>query len=319
MAHISADRVKDTTTSTGTGSLTLANSAPTGFRTLNAVASTNDTFFYCVELSSEWEVGLGTYSGSHVFARTTVLASSNSNAAVNFSAGTKNFFITIPGAKETSDAAYSSSWDGETWAPPSKNAVYDKIEGLIHPGYIAANWYTPLYTGAINNGAAAASGTIYYHPIYIPRAITVSDLGCAISTASAGGNVKLAIYAHSTSTNRPSGTPLAETGNISTTSTGLVSADITGANVTLAAGVYWAAFWMDNTSAILRCIDRTSMDLLSALIGSATQANVVNSSGFMLKGVTSAETFGTWPNATSETYTEVQENRAEFILMMKAA
>ena len=98
MAHITADRVKDTTTTTGTGSLTLANSAPTGYRTLNAVAATGDTFPYCVEGGSEWEVGRGTYSGSHVFARTTVIASSNSNAAVNFSAGTKNFFITLPAA-----------------------------------------------------------------------------------------------------------------------------------------------------------------------------------------------------------------------------
>ncbi len=98
MTHVNADRVKDTTTTTGTGSITLANAAPTGFRTLNAVASTNDTFAYCIDGGAEWEVGVGTYSGSHVFARTLVLASSNSNNAVNFSAGTKTFFVTLPAA-----------------------------------------------------------------------------------------------------------------------------------------------------------------------------------------------------------------------------
>ena len=233
--------------------------------------------------------------------------------------GANTITISSTATSPVSDTAYASSWDGETAVAPSKNAVYDKFEAVIHPGYKSANWYTPDYRGAVITGAASASGTIYYHPIYIPRAITVSDLGCNLSTGAAGGNVKLAIYAHDASTNRPSGTPLAETGNISTTSTGLISADITGANVTLAAGVYWAAFWMDNTTAVLRCIQRDHITLATSLIGSATLGNVIDTSGFALGGLTSAETFGTWPNATSETFTEARENRVAALIFLKAA
>jgi hypothetical protein len=101
MAHITADRVKDTTTTTGTGALTVSGTAPTGFRTFSAVCATSDTFYYAVQhqTANEWEVGLGTYSGTNEITRTTVLASSNAGAAVNFSAGTKDVFVTLAADK----------------------------------------------------------------------------------------------------------------------------------------------------------------------------------------------------------------------------
>ncbi len=91
------DRVKDTSTTTGTGTLTLANSAPTGFRTFGSVLANSDTCFYTIVGGSEWEVGIGTYTTSGTtLARTRVLASSNSGSAVNLSAGTKDVFISLP-------------------------------------------------------------------------------------------------------------------------------------------------------------------------------------------------------------------------------
>jgi hypothetical protein len=101
MAHITADRVRDTSTSTGTGNFTVFGTAPTGFRTLSAVLSVSDTFYYAIQSQglNEWEVGLGTYSSANVFARTTVLSSSNSGSAVTFSAGTKDVFLTLAAAK----------------------------------------------------------------------------------------------------------------------------------------------------------------------------------------------------------------------------
>jgi hypothetical protein len=94
------DRVKDTSTTTGTGTLTLANSAPTGFRTFGSVLSNSDTCFYAIVGGADWEVGIGTYTTSGTtLARTTILASSNSNAAVNLSSGTKDIFITHPASQ----------------------------------------------------------------------------------------------------------------------------------------------------------------------------------------------------------------------------
>jgi hypothetical protein len=92
-----ADRVKDTTASTGTGSITLANSAPSGFQTFaTALGSSSTQVSYVIELNAEWEVGQGVFNGTTGLTRETVFASSNSGALVNFSAGTKNVFLTSP-------------------------------------------------------------------------------------------------------------------------------------------------------------------------------------------------------------------------------
>lgn len=93
MAHISQDRVKETTTTTGTGAITLAG-AGTGFRTFASVMAASDTCYYTISGGAEWEVGLGTFNTT--LTRTTIYASSNGGSAVNFSAGTKDVYITAP-------------------------------------------------------------------------------------------------------------------------------------------------------------------------------------------------------------------------------
>lgn len=101
MALLLKDRVKETTTTTGTGDVTLAG-AVEGFQTFGAVLSNSDTTYYAISHrdSDEWEVGLGTYdSTAGTIARTTVLESSNSGSAVSFTAGTKDIFITLPAEK----------------------------------------------------------------------------------------------------------------------------------------------------------------------------------------------------------------------------
>ena len=97
MALVLADRVKETTTTTGTGTVTLLGAA-TGFQSFAVVGNANTTFYAIVgQTGTEWEVGIGTYATSGTtLARTTVLSSSNSNSAVNFSAGTKDVFVTYP-------------------------------------------------------------------------------------------------------------------------------------------------------------------------------------------------------------------------------
>ena len=98
MAHIIADRVADTSITTGTGNISVSGTPPTAFQTFDTVCATSDTFWYVVvhRTANEWEVGLGTYNGSGVIARTTVLESSNADAAVSFSAGTKDIWLDVP-------------------------------------------------------------------------------------------------------------------------------------------------------------------------------------------------------------------------------
>jgi hypothetical protein len=92
-----ANRVRETTTTTGTGNLTTAGAA-TGFVTFNTAFGTDVSFGYAVSSSggAEWEVGIGHLSASTTLVRDQVIASSNSNAAVNFSSGTKDVFCTQP-------------------------------------------------------------------------------------------------------------------------------------------------------------------------------------------------------------------------------
>ena len=95
MAIVLKDRVKETTTTTGTGTITLAG-AVSGFQSFAAIGNGNETF-YTIAAGGEWEVGIGTYTSSGTtLSRDTVLESSNSGSLVNFSAGTKDVFVTYP-------------------------------------------------------------------------------------------------------------------------------------------------------------------------------------------------------------------------------
>ena len=101
MALVINDRVKETTTTTGTGAISLSG-AVTGFETFAAGIGNSNTTYYCIahQDQDEFEVGLGTLNGdSSTLTRTTVISSSNSDSAVNFSSGTKDVFCTIPASK----------------------------------------------------------------------------------------------------------------------------------------------------------------------------------------------------------------------------
>ena len=101
MALVLADRVKETSTTTGTGTLTLAGAA-IGFQSF-AVIGNGNTCYYTITnqaVPAEWEVGIGTYtSAGTTLARTTILASSNAGSVVTLSAGTKDVFVTYPAGK----------------------------------------------------------------------------------------------------------------------------------------------------------------------------------------------------------------------------
>ena len=102
MAFVLNDRVKETTTTTGTGTVNLAG-AETGFESFVAGIGNSNTTYYAIVHQSldEFEVGLGTITDAtpDTLARTTVISSSNSDSAVNFSAGTKDVFCTLPASK----------------------------------------------------------------------------------------------------------------------------------------------------------------------------------------------------------------------------
>lgn len=94
MALVAADRVKETSTTTGTGTYDLAG-AESGFRTFVAGVGNGNTCYYVATMGADWEEGLGTVTDASpdTLARTHVIKSSNSDAAVNWGAGTKTLFV----------------------------------------------------------------------------------------------------------------------------------------------------------------------------------------------------------------------------------
>lgn len=96
MAFVLKDRVKETTSTTGTGTLTLAGAAAGGFQTFAVIGNGNSTY-YTISDGTDWEVGVGTYTSSGTtLSRDVILESSNSGSAVNWGAGDKDVFVTYP-------------------------------------------------------------------------------------------------------------------------------------------------------------------------------------------------------------------------------
>jgi len=174
MAHIVADRIKETTSTTGTGSLTLTG-AVAGFKTIaSRLTADGDTGWFCAVNGSEWEVFLGTRSSASVLARTAVLASSNADAAVNFSAA-PTVFATVPAAaiKQTTDAAsiYLNAATNTTNAGWQKvplnaalfdtNSIFDSTNKKItpkKPGYYQVNFYVRTATSGLISAVVYKTG-----------------------------------------------------------------------------------------------------------------------------------------------------------------
>ena len=113
MAFVLNDRVKETTTSTGTGTINLAGAADT-FETFVAGIGTTNTCFYCIshQTANEFEVGIGTVTDASpdTLSRDTIISSSNSDSAVNLSAGTKDVFCTYPASRAPSASMLATTY-----------------------------------------------------------------------------------------------------------------------------------------------------------------------------------------------------------------
>ena len=150
MALVVKDRVQETSTTTGTGTFTLAG-AVSGFQSFSAIGNANTTY-YAIVGGAEWEVGLGTYTSSGTtLSRDTILESSNGGTAVNFSAGTKNVFVTYP----AEEAVYQDA-TGAAFAPQ-----FAASNGLnVNNGTIGSSYTFPTGYNSVDAGDITISGSV---------------------------------------------------------------------------------------------------------------------------------------------------------------
>ena len=152
MAYIQKDRVKETTTTTGTGAVTLAG-AVAGFQAFSAVMAVNDTCYYVIVsgTGTDWETGTGTYSSASVLTRTTVLSSSNSGNAVSFASGTKDVFMG-PVANQVNDIAHGGT--GATTAADARTNLG------VSTGTVTSVSGAGTVSGLTLTGTVTASGSL---------------------------------------------------------------------------------------------------------------------------------------------------------------
>ena len=186
MALVLKDRVKETSTTAGTGTLTLAG-AVTGFQSFAAVGNGNTTYYAIADsITGQWEVGVGTYTASGTtLSRTTVLSSSSSGSLVNFAANSKDVFVTYPSEKavyqDGSDVVVQTSFGAITatsaalttgtvsTTPAANTDIANKqyVDGLVTQGI---SYHEPVFvespntagnlTATYNNGASGVGATL---------------------------------------------------------------------------------------------------------------------------------------------------------------
>lgn len=187
MALVVADRVKETTTTTGTGTITLAG-AVAGFQAFSVIGNANTTYYAIVgQTGSEWEVGLGTYtSAGTLLSRDTVLSSSNAGALVNFSAGTKDVFVTYPAER----SVYQD--------PNGLIAISGTINATTFEGGSASITNADIasaFIGALTNttftGGSASITTLTGSSLSFTNISATNNNTAYTTTATAGGNTTL--------------------------------------------------------------------------------------------------------------------------------
>jgi len=195
MTHTIADRVKETTDTTGTGTYNL-DGASSGFQSFVAGVGTTNTCTYCCTDNTDWEVGVGTVTdaATDTLSRDTILASSNSGAAVNWGAGTKTIFCTVPAEAHNFTAFPSSQTTNPTSTGTGSFAIGDGADATAN--YTIAIGHTADASAtlgtAIGYGALCAGGqsiSIGYNANVESGGLSNIAIGESCNIDNAGGNV----------------------------------------------------------------------------------------------------------------------------------
>jgi len=286
MALVLADRVKETTTTAGTGTVTLLG-ASAGFQSFAVVGNANTTYYTIAgQSTSEWEVGIGTYtSAGTLLARTTVLSNSSATepSALNFAAGTKDVFVTYPSSKSVNlDASGNATALGTPVAFVGTN-ITGTASGLT-AGNVTTNANLTGDVTSVGNATAIAAGVIVDADINASAGIVDTKLA-TISTAlkvsnsattATNANTASAIVARDASGNFTAGIVTATNVNMGFTST----ATAAGTTTLTASSTHYQRFTGVTTQTIVLPVTSTLATGVNYAIENASTGNLtVNSSG----------------------------------------
>jgi hypothetical protein len=199
--------------------------------------------------------------------------------------------------------APTSPTNGDVWTTSS--GMFARVNGFTvgpfggtsgangHSGYASGTWYQ-LGRGELVAGSALVANSIRLIPFYLPDDITILNFGARIVTASSGNSIQLAIYGNAGC--YPSGSPIAATASISTTTVGLVSATRSGGGAfAMSRGFYWMAINSNNSVAAMQTF-KTGDPITSWFSGALNQSSVSPADDRGSYTLSYAQTFGTWPN-----------------------
>ena len=240
-----AINVQESTTTTGTGDITLAGVSEDGRTFTSQFAVDSPLFYFIDDRSGNWEHGIGVLSSSTILVRTTFISSST-GSSVNFSAGTKQVFNGYP----------------------SSSIVKPKLES-------GRRIVSPHITDTDTSSNISTSRQTY-SPFIVEQEVTFDSIGVSISIASSTGTFHLALY-ESTTELYP-GKRIVNTSANSSTTTGLFVIGITP--IKLKPGMYWFGFWNEETASYRGYSISAAYNVG---IG-ANDPNLFNSSGFNLSG-----------------------------------
>lgn len=190
-----------------------------------AGAIDQQTYSYRAESSdkSQWEIGIGTYTASGTTLSRTVLASSNSNAAVNFTSAPNVYLVALAGDLPTDWLCSTNLVGTRQWTPG----------------------YTTFVTGAI------ATGTVHYVPILVKKWWTSCTVHVDITALNANASTVFALGIYDTANGQP-GSRLAQATGLNGSTTGGATGDNSSGTLTPATpqppGLYWAAYVCTNAA-----------------------------------------------------------------------